>query len=256
MTHVTTAPRWRAWLSTIGILIAGLGIYLGSAIGMLALTKEPVLSMGVANLIVLGAILAWRSSKSGKQTIAQDRYPQQAFHQQFWPLVVLGLVLSWLLGQSLALWLYDLLGSTGFDASTQTKADANPAVLIITALLLAPMGEEALMRGLAYPLLRRHWRSPVGATLVTTALFSLLHNNLVQIALTVPLGILLALVYEKTRSIWPCFGLHLLFNLFSTLTPPAAIEGLATVPFILITTSATTMVLYMLHPSRKNSQEG
>lgn len=257
MNQTTTPPRRQTLLRSAGVLVAGLGIYLGTALTTLALTHDQVLSMAVANIVIVVAVLAWRRfSPKGRQVVLHDRRPESAYRSDFWPSVVLALLVCWLSGQATAVWLYEQLGSAGFDASAQTRQNASPALLLTTMLLLAPAGEEALMRGLVYPLLRRNWSSPIGAALVTTGIFALLHGNIVQIVLTVPLGILLALVYERTRTLWPVIGLHMAFNLLSAVIPVEAITRMAQVPVILMTTMLTTVILYLIHPSRTERPEG
>src|SRR5699024_7284668 len=57
------------------------------------------------------------------------------------------------------------------------------------------------------------------AVLISATTFALMHGNIVQIAATLPLAVLLALVYERTRSLWPCVLAHVGFNLAATLIP-------------------------------------
>lgn len=257
MNQTMTPSRRQTLLRSAGALATGLGLYLGTAVGVLALTHDQVLSMAVANAVIVAAVVAWRRfAPGGRQVVEHDRRPETSYRPDFWPTAAVALLVCWFAGQVTAVWLYEQLGSTGFDASVQTRQDTSPALLLITMLVLAPAGEEALMRGLVYPVLRRNWSSPIGAALVTTGIFALLHGNIVQIVLTIPLGVLLALVYERTRTLWPAISLHMVFNLLAAVVPVETITRMAQVPVILVTTMLATVVLYMLHPSRTQRPEG
>lgn len=124
------------------------------------------------------------------------------------------------------MWIHVTAGSAGFDASNQTRHAAGALATLLLTLVAAPAGEEALFRGLIYPLLRKRVNI-LASTLVTAVVFGLLHGNAVQFASPLPLAVLLALVYERTRVLWPCVLLHLGFNLAAALVPAQALGGLA-----------------------------
>src|SRR5699024_12270471 len=99
-----------------------------------------------------------------------------------------------------------------------TRRSSDLALVLPLSLVIAPIGEEALLRGLIYPVLRKRV-SVLVAVLISATTFALMHGNIVQIAATLPLAVLLALVYERTRSLWPCVLAHVGFNLAATLIP-------------------------------------
>ncbi|QIN84094.1 CPBP family intramembrane metalloprotease [Rubrobacter tropicus] len=99
------------------------------------------------------------------------------------------------------------------------------ALLVVLGGLLAPFGEELLFRGMLYTFLRR-W-GPVLALAVSSLIFGLLHGaDLVFLIHAALMGTLLALLYERSGSLWPgvmAHGLHnsLLFGLVRLLNWPA-----------------------------------
>ncbi|MGW5875370.1 CPBP family intramembrane glutamic endopeptidase [Nocardiopsis terrae] len=145
------------------------------------------------------------------------------------------------------MWLYAEYGSPVFDAA-QSAQNTVPVVLLLFALVVAaPAGEEALMRGLIYPLLRRRW--PVlASTLVSSVTFAALHGNPVQIAVALPLGMLLAFVYEHVPRLWPVIVLHALFNLASALVPVYLVEAMATPVVFSVALTGVVAVLVAVHP--------
>ena len=97
---------------------------------------------------------------------------------------------------------------------------------IAAFLVFGPLGEELLFRGVIYEKARTIWRAtPVPAICLSTAAFSLHHTQLqaaphglalAQVVFTIPMGIVFAILRERTRSIWPGFLVHVATNLPAT----------------------------------------
>ncbi|MEU9599719.1 CPBP family intramembrane glutamic endopeptidase [Streptomyces sp. NPDC048109] len=200
-------------------------VYLGLGTVAVLLIGEPIVATAVLGMLVVVLVGLVRIQRPRWLAHAPAAQPRPEIPRFGW--TVLGCaVLAFLAGQSLALWIYVTAGSAGFDASNQTRHAAGAVATLLLTLVAAPAGEEALFRGLIYPLLRKR----VGifaSTLVTAVVFGLLHGNAVQFASTLPLAVLLALVYEHTRVLWPCVLLHLGFNVAAALVPAQALGALA-----------------------------
>ncbi|WP_435113718.1 CPBP family intramembrane glutamic endopeptidase [Nocardiopsis synnemataformans] len=238
--------RSRSWLVILTQCAAGLLLYITTSFTVGLLSGSPVLGAAVSGPLVLGAVVAWRRWTFG----AWSSQPASGKVEktEFWAIVMVGLVLCFLGGQTLAVSIYTEYGSPTFDAA-QSSRDAVPVVVLLLALVVAaPAGEEALMRGLIYPLLRL--RLPVlSAALMSSTMFAALHGNPVQIAVALPLGMLLAFVYEHVRRICPVIALHALFNLASVLVPVHLVEAVATPAVFSIALVGTASILILLHPS-------
>jgi hypothetical protein len=81
----------------------------------------------------------------------------------------------------------------------------------LVAVILAPIIEETLFRGLLYPWLRKR----VGiilAAVISAILFALFHFDARGAIQYCALGIILALVYERSRSIPAVALVHALWN--------------------------------------------
>lgn len=225
----------------LGILI----VYLGIGVGLVAVVGAPILGTAAVGAVVIAAVGAVRLVRPKWLTHRPSPQPK-ARTPRFGRAVVGCSVLAFLTGQSLALWLYTIGGSAGFDESVATRQEAGIAATLLLTLVMAPVSEEMLFRGLIYPLLRRRV-GIIAAVLVTTATFALLHGNVVQFAAALPLAVLLALIYERTRVLWPCILLHLGFNLTATFVPPQLLTPLANpVSALLLTTAffGYALVLY------------
>jgi membrane protease YdiL (CAAX protease family) len=89
-------------------------------------------------------------------------------------------------------------------------------LLAVEAIVLAPIAEELLFRGVIFGTLRR-FGSFGFAALVTAIIFSALHGHIFSFLPIAVLGIAFAHYYEKTRNIaWPIM-LHALYNAISVL---------------------------------------
>lgn len=226
-------------------------LYVVAALVAALLTGSAVAGAAVSNAVVFAAGVVWLRTqpRRGRSTALPGVPRPRAASRRFWALSGLSLALCWLVGQAASVWLYSLVGSSGFDQHEAAKGSAPVWLTLLVVLLLAPMGEEMLMRGIAYTRLRRHL-PPIGAAVLTSLVFSVLHLNVVQIAATLPLGILLAAVYEQTGRLGAAVGLHAVFNLLSVMVPAAFVAGFATLAFVLIGGSMLVLVLAQLYRPR------
>mgnify|MGYP004475375609 CR=1 FL=1 len=89
-------------------------------------------------------------------------------------------------------------------------------LLVIFAVLLAPIVEELIFRGCIYRFLKSQ-TSLLLAQLISGVIFALIHANLLSFVPLVLVGILLARSYEKSGNILVPICFHALFNGFSLL---------------------------------------
>ena len=82
---------------------------------------------------------------------------------------------------------------------------------VFFAVVLAPLAEEGLFRGLLQPLLIR--RAGATAGLALTALgFAALHGDLGTFVPLAIFSVALSLAYARTGTLWVSIGMHALFN--------------------------------------------
>lgn len=90
----------------------------------------------------------------------------------------------------------------------------NMIVLIAVTCILGPIAEEIVFRALTY----RRARAYCGirwAVLISAFLFGLYHGNVIQFLYAFGIGILLALIYEKSGSLMVCIAAHMCVNLWA-----------------------------------------
>ena len=140
--------------------------------------------------------------------------------------VVLGFILTKLLDIVLAYVLAKLLG--GFsNPNSQTVSGAvslNAGVMTAVIVLLGPVVEEILFRGVVFGTIRKSSR--IAAYIVSFLLFSVYHlwqymltgfdwTLLMGLLQYLPASLMLAWCYEESRSIWGPIFLHMLLNLLT-----------------------------------------
>lgn len=97
-----------------------------------------------------------------------------------------------------------VLTSTTIDATHQPVLDV---LIIVTGVILTPLAEELMFRGVLYQALRR--RMPASAAaLVSAMVFAGMHFTLLLFIPLTVLGILLAWLYERSGSLIPCMLVH------------------------------------------------
>jgi membrane protease YdiL (CAAX protease family) len=92
------------------------------------------------------------------------------------------------------------------------------ALLLLTAVLVAPVVEETIFRGYIYPAIAKSWGGAV-SVLVTGSLFGLLHKSQLgnawwQLGLLVGVGIIFTWVRATAKTVVASFCLHVGYNLF------------------------------------------
>jgi len=85
-------------------------------------------------------------------------------------------------------------------------------VYLVLLGLVAPVAEELIFRGFVYPALRRYL-PPFTAVGLSAIIFGLMHMNSLALVQIVGIGIVLAVLYERTRSVIPCIVCHAMNNI-------------------------------------------
>ncbi len=89
------------------------------------------------------------------------------------------------------------------------------AVEIVATVILVPIGEELLFRGIIQDELRRAL-PPVFAVIATSLLFAIFHGNLIQGSYVFFVGLALSIVYYLTGNFLVPVGMHIIFNVIGS----------------------------------------
>ena len=87
-------------------------------------------------------------------------------------------------------------------------------VMVVVGAVLAPFAEEVFFRGVFHTWLRHRW-GPIVAVIVSSLVFGLFHMQPFWIIFAAFIGVVLALLYEFSGSLWPAIGLHVINNTIS-----------------------------------------
>lgn len=150
--------------------------------------------------------------------------------------ILIGLVLAipaWI-GATLLAYLsttaLETLGFTQDKSVLDTVLDrADPTVLLLALVLIAPVAEELFFRGVVYNAWERE-RGPVVAVIGSAALFAVIHTSLFSLVPIFALGVALATVFRRTRSLPATMAMHAGFNAISVTLALLARQGILTLP--------------------------
>jgi membrane protease YdiL (CAAX protease family) len=226
---VSRAVLQRVAAATAVCLGVPLG-YLVLAVCAAVLVPAPMTAALVADgvtAVVAGLVIARMSLEGRRHQGAPARQPARVA-------ALAGVVgLTVVTGQSASLMVHRVVGSRGWQEHVAAQSQAPLALTLVFTLLVAPVTEELMLRGLMFPLLRRQV-SLATSVVLTTLVFAVLHGNLVQSLAVLPLGVVLALMREMTDRVWPGIVAHFGFNLTALVIPATAIAAMAAHPFVVV----------------------
>jgi membrane protease YdiL (CAAX protease family) len=169
----------------------------------------------VSNVLFLGGTARVLGAGRGKFTLAEIGLVPPRWRWT-WLAVAVGLVLLLLpmrggLGLLVEYLLNGNLDSLAARSQLIQPAGTDALSFGLTLLfvgILVPISEELFFRGAIFTVLRDHW--PVwAAVLVSSALFGLGHaDSLGVVAASFVMGVVNAIAFEKTRSIWVPVAIH------------------------------------------------
>ncbi len=111
-------------------------------------------------------------------------------------------------------WMESLGVQTTQDTVLVLRETEDPLMLgmmVLAAVLVAPVCEEIVFRGYLYPLLKKY-SGATAAVFCTSLFFAAAHGHLAAMIPLGVFGVLLVFLYEKTGSLWAPVAAHFLFN--------------------------------------------
>ncbi len=168
------------------------------------------LSAGGLTLLLLWAFFKIRSKKLSREANLQG------VSKQYWPAVLIGSVgLCLLINFGMELIPIPESVLTDYAESAQSLVEGPLIWQILANVIMAPLVEEILFRGLVFGRMRKAM-SDWSALLFTSFFFGLMHGQVLWICYTTVVGLVLGYVAWKTDSIWTSIFMHFAFNLFGT----------------------------------------
>lgn len=201
------------------LLAGGRPTLLGSAL---------VLTVTQLGLLVAGAgFVATPRALAGLRVVPTTRRVRDT-------LVGLGLALpAWIGAGLLGFVVVRALGAFGIEPqlglADAAIERADPIVLIIALVVVAPIAEELFFRGIVF----NAWEREYGtrrAVLGSAILFAAIHGSIFALLPILGLGIVLAILYRETRSLAATVALHAGFNGLTVLVALLDRFGVITLP--------------------------
>lgn len=103
------------------------------------------------------------------------------------------------------------------DVITDEMSDVHPLVALLCAGIVAPIAEELFFRKALID--RLSGFHPMDAIVFSALLFGFIHGNVTQFLYAFPLGVLLGIVYWRTKNIRYTIALHMALNLLGGVLP-------------------------------------
>lgn len=225
-------PRWgqvRTWwcgpIDALGLLLmSGVFIFFGLAAASTegktpgeSLTPSLLIGNIVTFAVLVGAVTAiagWRVRPATWLGLRWARWPHF-----FWigPAAVIAMwaVLGILNASGYIAWMERIVGSSSTQDAVALLRDSQDqwsvGLMAFSAAIVAPLAEEVIFRGYLYPVAKSFGGITAGV-LFSALLFAACHGNVPLLLPLFLLGILLALAYEWTGSIWASISIHFFFN--------------------------------------------
>lgn len=86
--------------------------------------------------------------------------------------------------------------------------------MLVSAVVLAPILEEMLFRGVVQGSVTKRF-GPVVGIIVSALVFGIVHINPIQVVGAFSIGLVLGYIYHRTKTLWSVIILHFLNNAFS-----------------------------------------
>lgn len=164
-------------------------------------------SVIISALLTIGVL--WLIFVCRKKKFAQEISLRKMNPAAIAPLVLLGLSLNVVTGLVLSLVPEEWMSA--YEESSSMVTSGNPVVMVLATVIMAPVIEEIIFRGLAYTRMKKGMPTAV-AVILSSALFGVAHGQWVWMLYAFVFGLMLVWVFEHTKSLLANILLHLSYN--------------------------------------------
>ena len=134
---------------------------------------------------------------------------------------------------------------TKFNHIAQIMYSDSLLIQTLTLVFSAPLLEEILIRGLIYKRLREHIPA-LASMIISSVMFGVIHGNMLQFVYATALGMIMAYIYEKSKTILMPILFHMGANAFTVLYTAFVPEEYVTMPIVIVITIIMTVVTVLL----------
>ncbi len=162
---------------------------------------------GVLTLVVLWLFFIIRKKKVFREASLRKFEANKVL-----PIILLGIAAAFFISCALTLLPLPESLMEAYMESSQGLTSGSLPVIFISTVIVAPIVEEVVFRGLVLSRLKKAMNVWV-AVVISSLLFGLMHAQLLWVIYAFALGMLLAIVAERLNSIGASIILHMAFNL-------------------------------------------
>ncbi len=221
--NLTRTIRERAWSGPqVGLLLAGfigLGILMSAIQAWTGASESPASALVALLLFSVSQILILRLIGRKRKCGWRDDFGMNPDRLKLLPLS-LAIYLATIFGLGIATTIYHRMLEQYFgikpDPQEMVQVIASSrswvkAGFILLAVIVAPLYEELIFRGVFFAYLTRRI-GPDRAMIAVSLAFALIHFHIPSILPLFLLSVILCLSYWRTGSLWTNIGVHALFN--------------------------------------------
>lgn len=179
-------------------------IYIILGVALNVHIMSPILTTCVLNLVVIILWVFVKKRESFSSPISETLDKQSLY--KFGAIAIL----LWIFGQCAGYWFYKNGFASGFNVYSDTL-DSNVALSLVLTLLLAPMAEEIIFRGLIFDSWL-YYMNKWTALICQSLLFSLAHGTMVHLIPTFVFSLFQGVLYMRTKKLMYCVIVHMIYN--------------------------------------------
>ncbi len=208
------------WLVGISMMQSVADMFAGSLNGWQSdFLNNLVFCTGAVLSIVVMLILAQLDFVDGLRglglrlkTIPKDAALAFANLLAVWPLVLAMIVATTSVGKMLQGQDFEMPQHQELQLISESTAIPLRVLIVFLAVVVAPLLEEMLFRGLFQTMIRSYLEQPWLAIVITSGIFASVHQNVTHWPALFMLAMGLGYAYEKSGSLWRPIFMHALFN--------------------------------------------
>ena len=121
----------------------------------------------------------------------------------------------------------------------------NIFMVMLATIILAPISEECIMRGMIFRNLQKYFPVPA-AIVIQAVMFGIFHMNWVQGLYVLPVGLALGFVAAKSKSVFPSIYMHM-FNNFMSIVLALLPEFCQTSLFCVVAVAVCFTAVWMMY---------
>ncbi|MDS0528089.1 CPBP family intramembrane metalloprotease [Clostridium sp. SHJSY1] len=147
------------------------------------------------------------------------------------------------------------LFSNKFDSYSKVNSIITNAygswVSMICVLVLIPIFEEVLFRGLIFNELKKKFNM-FWAVLLQALIFAIFHGNILQGIYTFVLGVILCIIYIETKSIFGNILCHIIYNMCGSVLGPLVLYYTSSFVYVDLILGLAITIILLLHMIKRH----